>query len=366
MTIASAVWQWLSLGLASVVIAAVWVPYLPSRQRWVRMWDYPRGQCMVLLVLTLPGCVFWIWSHPGWLAWTAGGLWLASLVALGWEMRPYTPLARKQCPTTQGNIAADRRLRVLSSNVLMDNRSYDRLLALVEHWKPDILVLLEVDAAWMEGIRILDERFAERYVRAQDNRYGMALYSRFPVVAGGMRSLLRDDLPSAKIRVRLPSQHEITVYALHPPPPAPGEAPTSIGRDAEMALIAEEVRADSGPAIVIGDLNDVAWSHGTRLFQRLSATADPRVGRGVFSTFHAGHWWMRWPLDHIFVTSAFSVVDLRVCESVGSDHFPVCCDLALEDGHPSCPPPPRPDDEREVAVLLAQARRDRLPLTDEE
>jgi endonuclease/exonuclease/phosphatase (EEP) superfamily protein YafD len=81
---------------------------------------------------------------------------------------------------------------------------------------------------------------------------------------------------------------------------------------------------------VAGDLNDVAWSHVTRLFRRLSNALDPRIGRGLYATFNARWPLMRWPLDHIFFTEDFRLVRLERMGFIGSDHFPILVELSCE------------------------------------
>ena len=124
-------------------------------------------------------------------------------------------------------------------------------------------------------------------------------------------------------------------------------------------IVGKEIGDDPAdePTIVSGDLNDVAWSHTTRLFLRLSGLLDPRVGRGFYNSFHAQHWFIRFPLDHFFHSNDFRLVELRRLEEVGSDHFPMLLELSYEPhGRAGQPEQEEQADDREEAEEMVEAQ----------
>ena len=92
-------------------------------------------------------------------------------------------------------------------------------------------------------------------------------------------------------------------------------------------------------------MNDVAWSHTTRLFARISGLLDLRIGRGFFNTFHAKFPLLRWPLDHVFVSHHFKLVSMKRLKNFNSDHFPIYADLTLETSNEAAKNVEHPDME---------------------
>ena len=314
-------------------VGATLLPYSGSKAWWVRIWDFPRPQVAAANAVALLGLVA-LRGVPD--AWSAGFIALLAACIL-WQARrilPYTWLWRRQMVRAKGP-PGERTVSILVVNVLMTNRRLDGLLASFAATDPDLVLAVETDPWWTEELsRALPEhRFRVPY--PLDNTYGITLLSRLELERPVVRFLLTREIPSIRARVRLRSGEPILLYALHPEPPSPTEAESSLERDAELVLVGREIAASPEPAIVAGDLNDVAWSHTSRLFQRLSGLLDPRIGRGLYSTFHARWPGLRWPLDHVFASREFLLRDIRRLPGFGSDHFPI---LAVFDHVPTPPP----------------------------
>lgn len=326
------------LALAALVVVATALPLVRAPYWWIRSFDFPRVQIVgVAAVVTVLYALVVLWMGD------AGGLDVGVFVALGAatlyqavRIWPYTPLARVQ------SLAAtapdpDRRLRLVISNVLMTNRDGDRWRRVVTEADPDIVVAVETDAWWAATTGALRATHPHTVQLPQDDTYGMCVYSRFPLESVDVQHLVEPEVPSVFLTLRLPSGDRVRCVFLHPRPPRPDVQQDSTLRDAELVLAAREIATFDTPTVVAGDLNDVAWSDTTLLFQKLSGLLDPRIGRGFFPTFHADHAWLRYPLDHVFHSDDFALVDIARLGHVGSDHFPMCITLALD--------PAREDDQ---------------------
>ena len=353
----------ITYALAAIGILGTALPLLNYDDYWIRGWDYPRTQLAVILAAAIAlfaaEAVFYDWSLA---AKIVLGATVAALIFQVYRILPYTPLWSKQVPAASASERSDEgsQLHLLVSNVLQSNDEYDRLLGLVAEEQPDILLTLESNADWE---RELDAALAGDYEHTVkvplENRYGMHLYSRLELRDSRVKYLISDSIPSIHTEAKLDDGEWVRLYCVHPTPPSPTEESASTGRDAELAVVGEIIReGGNANTIVAGDLNDVAWSHSTRLFKRLSGLFDPRQGRGMFNTFHADHWFMRWPLDHVFHSAEFQVTDMRVLRHVGSDHFPVSVKLqhVPEEAGEVEEPTPEHDDLEEADKTIDTAR----------
>lgn len=325
------------------------------RAWWARIWDFPRQQIAVLGLVALIGLLA---LEP--VTTLAEGVLLGALgLALAYQVAlilPYTPIWPAQGLAYEGS-PSERMLRLMTVNVLMTNRQVDGLGDMIEETEPDVVLAVETDAWWVEQLCELMPGHGFRVLHPLDNTYGIALFSRLELVDPEVRFLLKPDIPSIRTKVRLPSGEEVVLLGVHPEPPSPTESDSSLPRDAELVLIGREIAADPRPVIVAGDLNDVAWSRTSRLFQRLSGTIDPRIGRGFFNSFDATTRWLRWPLDHVFYSPDFLLRDLRRLPAFGSDHFPILIELEY---HPRAADVQEVeeadhDDRREARETLAEA-----------
>jgi len=321
------------VGVTVTFVAITVIQYWRQPGWWVRGWDFPKLQVGALLVLLLLAQLVLLDFSNRWNL-LLPPLTLGCLAYQWWWIRPYTRLARCEADWADPNDDGPR-IRILSSNVLTSNRHADRLIDLVRQYHPDVLVTLETDQWWGEQLQVLDDQYPYCIRCPLDNLYGMHVFSRLPLEHQRLSFLVQDDIPSMHARLRLSEDVSVRMHFLHPAPPSPTENDESTERDVELLIVGRSVKQADGPVIVTGDLNDVAWSPTTRLFRKISGLLDPRIGRGMFNTFHAQYRLLRWPLDHFFHSDHFRVVRIERLPDIGSDHFPIFIELQYDLAHAS-------------------------------
>jgi len=209
--------------------------------------------------------------------------------------------------------------------VRIGNDEYEKFKDMAAKIDPDIILLTEPDSNWERAVSVLESDYPYRVLHPLDNSYGMMLYSKLELINPEINFLVKEDIPSMYAKVILHSGVTINLHALHPEPPKPG-TPT-YDRDTEILLVGQRIVYERGASVVAGDLNDVAWSSTSALFQKSADMLDPREGRGLFNTYNVNIPLFRYPLDHFFYTYDFNLVDLRRLEDIGSDHFPIMITL---------------------------------------
>ncbi|WP_221766234.1 endonuclease/exonuclease/phosphatase family protein [Hymenobacter metallilatus] len=317
--------------LAVAALVATLLPLLRQTAWWIRVFDFPRLQIVgVLLVVILGGLALGWLDLPGYYG--KGGLLILAVAVVyqAFRIMPYTRLVKKQIgdsTLTDG----DRHISLAMMNVLQFNKQGRKALQVLQQADADIIMAVETDEWWYEQLRPLEQTHPYTCHEPLDNTYGLLFFSRLKLEGCEVKYLLDDDVPSLHTRVQLADGRTwVRVYGLHPKPPAPAESKTSTKRDAELLLVGKAIDKKDEPTIVFGDMNDVAWSHTSELFRRISGLMDPRVGRGLLPTFHADYSLLRWPLDHVFVSAHFKVDDMERLPYVGSDHFPIYIKLSYE------------------------------------
>jgi endonuclease/exonuclease/phosphatase (EEP) superfamily protein YafD len=294
-----------------------------ANQWWIRIWDFPRTQILIVLLVT---AVLLYSLDEKWRPWLP----IVILLGASWQfyrVYPYTGLAAMEVSrTTAGEEVEQGCFKVVTFNVLQTNRDYASTLDMLEREDADVLLLLETDDGWRDAMMPQLSRYSTVLEKPLSNKYGLIFATRLPARAGQIVDLAEKDTPSAFITLTV-GESDFYLMALHPRPPHPGRDTEE--RDAELVMAARRAAEVRIPVLAIGDFNDVAWSKTSQLFKQIGEFLDPRIGRGTYATFPANMTWLGWPLDHLFMTKEFLVSELQVLENVGSDHRPVSSRLCL-------------------------------------
>ncbi len=314
--------SWVFWAAALAVLVTTLLPLTNSVTWWVRMWDFPRVHIAGVALLTLLACLpFAISSKP-----MLATVLVAVIAYQSVQIFPYTPLARLEIAITTAPSSSEE-ISLLSVNVLMENTRHSDLIAIIERQDPDVLLLMETDDTWHAALAETLWQYPTIKQHIAGDHYGLIFATRLPTSQVELLWPLADDTPAVRAVLASPSGIDFNFIGLHPRPPVPGN--TTAVRDKQIKDAALMTQSSERPTIVMGNFNDVAWSWTTKRFKRYGNLLEPRVGRGMISSFHADYPFMRLPIDQLFMTKDVGLVSFRRLESFGSDHFPITATVFL-------------------------------------
>lgn len=308
-----------------VATGAATVAALLARTNWfLELFSNFPVQCAVLLALSAVVCLAlrqWAWA----------ALALVALVPNLMAIAPYLPGLVHPASAVARQSGTEPVLLV-SLNLLYTQEDAAPTLTYLRARSADILVLSELTPRWHEKLHELEQLYPHAVIRPQWNPWGLAVYSRYPLVA--IENLDLDDGMSAQLRVvaQLPAG-PLEVYGVHlASPPTPRDAAR---RNRQFARLAARIAAADPalPKIVVGDLNATPWTPSFKDFLRDTGLVDARRPFGLHVTWPVtpAAWSVpfRIPIDHCLASPGLAVTAVNTGPAVGSDHLPLECWIEL-------------------------------------
>lgn len=321
--------------LGRLTIAAVWV-FAVGLAGWNLARLYPGDRWLLvrlgnyfapwLFMALAPALIVALLARRPWL------VRLVLLLGLIFGVR-YWPLLTPRLPPLRAEAVDAAELRVMTFNVNYANRDAVAIAELIRAEAPDVIAMQELSE---ELAVLLRAELAGDYPYILvENRRGLTgLISRYPLTEQPVPSALRH---TQRAMVETPSG-PVSIWSVHL---ATALSQHGWERQKEMAsAVAQEVGRETGPLIVLGDLNTTDQTENYRLIADRLRDVHWSAGRGFGFTFPDMRRYVddSPPLgpvvriDHIFASGHFALQETHVAPSAyGSDHRPVIATLRFAD-----------------------------------
>ncbi|MEQ1902591.1 MAG: endonuclease/exonuclease/phosphatase family protein [Pirellulaceae bacterium] len=265
---------------------------------------------------------------------TAWATFVVSLVTLVNPLWSFVPYRTAQLPNPGQSV------RLMSFNLLAANRDEQAIRAAIERDDLDVLLFVEY-TPFMENIRRdLMERFPHQIIESRYHGFGIALFSKFPILKQNVQYLtvgplekpseppyfVKDD-PYIDTTLDVYGQ-TLRIVGVH------FFNPTEYSRFAERTrqfqkLIDVANQQRGSPLVVMGDFNCTPWSPFFMELQKKTSLRDSRQGFGYLGTWPASGDFLSIPIDHILISDDIQVAQRTVLPAAGSDHYPIYSEIVI-------------------------------------
>ncbi|WP_395731069.1 endonuclease/exonuclease/phosphatase family protein [Prosthecobacter sp.] len=217
----------------------------------------------------------------------------------------------------------EKPLRVMTFNVLTENKNQSAAITHVMQTDADIVCLQEVDESWRAALEPLRIKYPHHLEELSEVHFGIACYTRLPMKSSEVRLFTIWRLPTLVLNLDHLGR-PLTFIGTHP------NSPMSAQRAHEwreqLSGIATLVAGLTGEVIVAGDLNATPWCEGMRLLRENSGL-DFRSVDPVWPPTWGLNLPMMIPIDHVLTKRGLTVQKRTLGPETGSDHRSVTVEI---------------------------------------
>lgn len=217
------------------------------------------------------------------------------------------------------NVESKNTLKITFQNKYYINPNIDGLTKQAKELDPDIIGFAEVNEI-SEYKKYLD-KYPFVFNTKLETLMGVVLFSKYELKDSEAMNASKDgDMnhsPYIKTKVVMPDKSEVTLLMVHLIAPI-GSNFTKLKGDA-LEILNTEANKVEGKVIVIGDFNTTPYSpqiSGLRNSSRFYSTSK---GKGLLDTWE-GPSFLKFQIDHAFISNNMKVDKFEVKDTVGSDH----------------------------------------------
>lgn len=214
-------------------------------------------------------------------------------------------------------------MRVMSLNVFSGNKEYQKVMEIIQHENPDVLLLMEVNDSWEKQLRNIEAIYPHKIVVPRPDNFGIALYSKHPLIISETHEWGAYHIPSITATVLSKDSPPVHVIGIHTMPPLNDMMAQS--NRAQLQEVSKHALKTDGPVVIMGDFNATPWSYSYQsVFSGndfYHAWGDMRPIGTWLPNFIGGIF-----IDHILVKNMIAM-DWKVSEDVGSDHRAISANI---------------------------------------
>ena len=310
------------LGITKLILIFVLLLSVAGRlgglSRYAELASHFKVQYLIGSTACLIPCLFC--KEPGWAVAAALGVAINLAAVAPWHIGAKNPTV---------NRGRRRRVKLILANVNHENTAHETFIAFAQKHAPDVLVLQEVNEVWRESLRELRSLYPFSEEAPRGGGSGMAIYSRFRFERLAVAFPEGEARPVILARMDIDCA-SVSLLSFHPRTPIRRDRFKL--RNGMLVAAADCLRNLPGPKICIGDLNITPWSPYYRGFVEQTKLVNVRKGFGLLPSWPTFLFfkWLMLPLDHCLVSKDIHVADVKIGETIGSDHLPLIVELELE------------------------------------